>query len=273
MNYAQFIQNLGSLSSTEEVLVTLFNYFKDNVSYNYDELQVVKYRQNKSKELYVIHDLVDSGNYEKTPEFKEKLIKLLDVAFLKLEGRPLTERNKKEWFRDYGKVIHFDAQPARNGLFKIPAREAYDIVRGMLPYDYQPVYENGMLRDGVCTHYAMWVKQICDERGIPCLRVIGRGTTGHDWNLVYLKDKGEWRNFDMTMVRFYLDDWTKEYGEPEKWIMATNEEMFKMQPQRLIRKIYGDNNEILLDSVISADNQQELDEVLQGLHYGGRLKR
>lgn len=108
---------------------------------------------------------------------------------------------------------------------------------------------------------------------IPCLIVRGKGTTGHAWNLIYVQEKNMWVNFDMTMVRFYIDEWSKEYGEPEKWIFATNDEMFKLQPQRIIEQILGDNDTILFTSVINANNQGELNEFLNGLYPIGKLKK
>lgn len=38
MTYDKFIQLLKGLNSTDEVLVAIYNYFKNNVSYNYDQL-------------------------------------------------------------------------------------------------------------------------------------------------------------------------------------------------------------------------------------------
>lgn len=273
MNYEQFIKMLSSLTSTEQILITLFNYFKNNVSYNYDELQVVKYQRYENEYLRQISNLITKKKNEKSDEFKEYLIKLLDDAFLKIEGRPLSEKNKLEWFKNYGTVIHHEAQPAKNGIIKIPARDAYDEIVHIESNNYPPIYCNGLLKDGVCAEYSKWVKQICDSLNIPCLKVRGKGTTGHAWNLIYVQEKNMWVNFDMTMVRFYIDGWSKEYGEPEKWIFATNDEMFKLQPQRIIEQILGDDDTILFTSVINANNQEELNEFLNGLYSTEKMKK
>lgn len=84
MNYEQFIKMLSSLTSTEQILITLFNYFKNSVSYNYDELQVVKYQRYENEYLRQISDLITKNKNEKSNEFKEYLMKLLDEAFLKI---------------------------------------------------------------------------------------------------------------------------------------------------------------------------------------------
>ncbi len=274
MNYEQFIKILSNLTSTEEVLMVLFNYFKNNVSYNYDELQVVKYQRGEHDDLRSIIYLITQNKNDKSDEFKNHLIKLLDNAFLKIEGRPLSERNKIEWFKNYGTVIHHEARPAKSvGMIKMKARDAYDEIVHIDVKNYPPIYSNGLLKDGVCGEYGLWIKKICDELGIPCLRVRGKGTTGHAWNLIYIQEKDEWVNFDMTMVRFYLDGWTQEYGEAERWIFATTEEMFKMQPKRIIEEIIGDNDSVLLRKVIDADNHQELNEFFQEYQPVGKLKK
>ncbi|MDE5539082.1 MAG: transglutaminase domain-containing protein, partial [Bacilli bacterium] len=264
-----FINDLQNMGSTEEVLMTIFNYFKTSVKYDYDELQVVKFLNNDSKKLQNLFDYVYQNRNEDSIMLKELIIKLLDEAFMELEGRPLTEKNKIEWFRNYGKVVHHEAQPARErGLFKIPAREAYDEIIHIDAKDYPPVYENGLLKEGVCSAYVVWIKQICDALGIPCLMVHGIGTTSHVWNLIYIKEKNTWVNFDMTMVRFYLDEWSKEYGEADKWIFASNEEMFAMQPNRVVDQIIADNGEVIFDTKVTAENQNELTSFLENLQPG-----
>lgn len=272
--YNNFIATFKSMNSTEEILYAIFNYFKINVSYNYDELQVVKYQRSENESLLAIKDLISQNRANNSIEFKERIIQLLDEAFIKIEGRPLSPRNKQEWFKNYGTIIHHDAEPAINtGMFKISAKDAYDEVIHIEVNNYPPIYEDGLLKDGVCADYSLFIKRICDEIGIPCLRVRGRGTTGHAWNLIYIKEKNIWVNFDMTMVRFYLDNWSQEYGEPEKWISATNEEMFSMQPSRLVYEIIGDKEEILFKSVIGANNQNELAEFLLNLKPQDTPKR
>lgn len=255
MNYDVFISKLRDQSSTDLVLNNLFSYFRDNVSYNYDELQVVKYQRYENGGLKSISDFIQQNKDERSESFKNYLIKLLDVAFLEIEGRPLSER--------YGKVIHHEAQPAKNGIIKIKAREAYDEVVHIEPSNYPPVYDHGLLKDGVCAEYAKWVKQICDEIGIKCFVVKGRGSTGHRWNLIYIKERDEWVNFDMTMVRFYLDGWTREYGVPESWVSASFEDMFHMQPERVIEEI-SNGDTVIYNSRITKDNYQELVGFLNG---------
>ena len=161
---------------------------------------------------------------------------------MEIEGRPLSYRNKKEWFSDF------------------------DITHTINVNDYPPIYDRGLLRNGVCDAYSNWTSKVLTELNIPCLKVIGKGTTGHGWNLVYLEDKDIWVNFDMTMVRYYLDGWTREYGEPNKWVFATIEEMFNMQPKRTIEEIKDAEDNTCLKGIINKDNQEALDIFLS--EYG-----
>ena len=55
----QFIEMLQNIGNTEDVLVAIYEYFKDSVKYNYDELQVVKFdRAYEHKQLEAIKDLL-----------------------------------------------------------------------------------------------------------------------------------------------------------------------------------------------------------------------
>lgn len=267
MNYDRFIEMLRNLNSTEEVLITLYNYFKNNVKYNYDQLQTVKYQNGRFGKFKRIYELLEENPNEKSDEFKENLIKMLDEVFLEIEGRPLTERNKSKWFGHYGEIIHHEAiPPFVSGLIKFNGSPAFDEVVRIRPFNYEALYNNGMLEEAVCAEYSSWIKKICDQLNIPCLIVYGKGSTGHEWNLIYLEDKNIWVNFDMTMVRFYLDGWTKEYGEPEKWVFATNDEMFNMQPNREVyslRNGQGHNEQVVFKSIVKKENVHELKEFLQ----------
>lgn len=49
--------------------------------------------------------------------------------------------------------------------------------------------------------------------------------------------------------------------------------MFKLQPQRIIEQILGDNDTILFTSVINANNQGELNEFLNGLYPTEKMKK
>ena len=85
----------------------------------------------------------------------------------------------------------------------------------------------------------MFTKKICKDLGIKHLEVMGIGTTGHTWSLIYLPEEQRWVHFDMTMVKFYQDRWIKEHKpyNMEDWVAASTSDIFKMQPTRKITEI------------------------------------
>ena len=272
MSYEDFIEYLKQFDTTEEILEKLYIYFSTHVTYNYDQLQVVKFMRGEEPQLRVVQDFLYNNQGVATPEFKEELIKRFDEAFMTLEGRPLSERNKEEWFKDFGKVVHHEAIEASTFVSKktkrvmtMPYQPARDEVIRLTVDSYEPVYENGLLKDGVCSDYSTFILKVLTDLNIPCLRVVGKGTTGHSWVMVYLQNQNRWVHFDMTMVRFYLDEWTKEYGEPPKWIMASTEEMFDLQPNRTIERLITPEDDIIFKGHIDKDNQDILNEHLFGM--------
>ena len=140
-----------------------------------------------------------------------------------------------------------------------------------------------MLVDGVCSTYAhTFEKRICEDLEIKHMSVDGIGTTGHSWSLIYLPEEKRWAHFDMTMVKFYQDGWIKEH-EPyteQDWVVATTEEIFKMQPTREIHSIdgkkcyYDENNYSEFDStVLSSKNGQGTDTVANGIRDKSLLQQ
>lgn len=124
-----------------------------------------------------------------------------------------------------------------------------------------------MLIDGVCADYTNFESKICKDLGIAHCKVIGVGTTGHAWSLMYLEDEDRWRHFDMTMVKFYQDNWIKEH-EPysmQDWVLASTDDIFRMQPSRKILSIVDKKCNF------SKDNYKDfnIDEYIQedGIEY------
>lgn len=287
-DYSLFIEKLKSLKNngytTKDLLILLYQYYQQNVSYNYDQLQIVKLNRCESDEpgyqcyktgesindrIRKLNNIAKNGEQPlkeiiKTEEFqgkearpfsREEAMRLLDSAFFNVEGRPLTERNKERIFANYGKIEHVPYQAARkSGIFKIREVKEHDEVMGMITESYPSIYNNQMLIDGVCADYTEFEAKICKDLGVKHKKVEGVGTTGHVWSLIYLENEGRWVHFDMTMVKFYQDKWIKEH-EPytmQDWVTASTEEIFKMQPTRRIKKI-GD-----MKCGFSKDNYSDL---------------
>lgn len=287
-NYDLFIEKLKQLKesghTTREILELVFQYYEKYVTYNYDQLQIVKMKSGdvgkpafKCYQAYMdIVDRIDAINEvskkgeetiesliekaDKKPYSRDEAIKMLDEAFLKVEGRPLTDRNKELLFSNYGEFIHRPYEPMqrrKNGIISMVINEVIEHDEIVIPGgQYPPKYINGMLRDGVCSTYAGgFEKRICNDLEIKHMFVTGIGTTSHSWSLIFLPEEQRWTHFDMTMVKFYQDKWIKTH-EPyieQDWIAATTEEIFKMQPTREIHSINGKK------CFFDKDNYEKLD--------------
>lgn len=57
--------------------------------------------------------------------------------------------------------------------------------------------------------------------------------------MIYLEDEDRWVHFDMTMVKFYQDNWIKEQAPytMQDWVLASTDDIFRMQPTRRILSI------------------------------------
>lgn len=269
MDYSAFISSLRELkkdgATTRQLLEKLYEYYKWHVTYNYDQLQIVKlndYNTNSPssqcaqvydeimEKIGELNDEMRTTGTHITKEMIEESIRTgrilskneasskLDEIFEKVEGRPLSSRNKERCIDDYYSIIYSPYKPAKNGFIKINESPEYSYMHGLSRKGYQPVYRNGMLIDGVCSEYVNFESKVCGDLGIKHKRIEGIGTTGHAWSMVYLPEEEQWVNFDMTMARFYLDNWLKNQPyRPEEWICATTQDMFKMQPTRKIFKV------------------------------------
>lgn len=288
MDYNTFITNLRTMkiegATTRQILEKLYDYYKWHVTYNYDQLQIVKLGDynttSPSFRCSMVYDEIMEKINELNAEMKkngthitkemiEEAVKQgrifsrneacskLDEIFEEIEGRPLSRRNKERCVDEYYNIVHSPYKPAQNGLFKTKESPEHSYMRGLNRAGYQPVYRNGMLIDGVCSEFVNFESRIYNDLGIKHHRVEGVGTTGHAWSMVYLPEEKRWINFDMTMARFYLDNWlkTQDY-RPEDWICATTDDMFKMQPTRKVLKI--DSNQCNVD----ASNIEKLNDII-----------
>ena len=189
-DYNLFIEKLKKKKkkgcSTKDILYLIYEYYKKYVTYNYDQLQIVKLNRTDEKDepgyicvealkkinkrINMINEIskrtqkspkeiVNSNEVEK-PYSKEEATELLDEAFLKVEGRKLTERNKERIFEHYGKIIHIPYKPA-GGFLKTPEVLEHDeiVFLDAIKCNYEAVYSNGMLIDGVCAEYKRFEKK------------------------------------------------------------------------------------------------------------------
>ena len=266
-DYNLFTEKIKELKksgyTTREILSCIFQYYKKYVTYNYDQLQLVKLncgfpnlpsykcyeviekirekinninkisRKGEIPLKEVIKEFDCSG---RRPYSKEEAIKLIDDVMLEIDGKPLSEKNKEHIFNEYGNIKHIPYK-AKKGI--LPEIKEHDEIAYPNTTPYLAVYKNQMLKKGVCADYVDFETKLFKDLGIKQLKVEGIGTTSHVWSAIYLEEEQKWVHFDMTMVKFYQDNWIKEH-EPyteQHWVTASNKEIFEMQPTRKITAI------------------------------------
>lgn len=270
-------------ATTKQVLLVLYWYYKDYVRYNYDQLQIVKLQDDdlecakiydeirtkissfnrdiKEKGIVLTSEVIEEAIKTGKIYSKEEAIKKLNEAFMKVEGRPLTESNKLLLFSNYDRIQFVPHQPAKSHFQA--ETPAFYRMQGITPINYEPKYENGMITEGTCLDYTNFEGKIFNDLGIKYKRIGGIGTTKHAWNMVYLpeEDEKKWVHIDMTMVRFYLDNWIKNHNgyKAIDWICATTDKIFEMQNSRKIKKV-GKHD---CKPEITKDNQEELVEMIE----------
>lgn len=262
-NYKLFIEKLKQLKqkgkTTRDILGIIFQYYKKYVTYNYDQMQIIKINNvhiHPEIEKVFRNNISHPKTTENIEQLKQSFINELNNVFMQIEGRPLTQRTINFLFGEYGMVVHHKAK--RYEMFgEERTIDAYDEIKGVnIGKYFQAKYENGMLKEGICGDFAKeFEKRICIDLNIKHLTVEGRGTTGHAWSLIYLPEEDRWVHFDMTMVKFYQDEWIREHRPytEEDWIAATTENIFKMQKSRQIHSINGKK------CYFDKDNYRELD--------------
>lgn len=209
--YNEFVDFLNSLNTVEEKLYYVYQYFRDFVSYDYDNLQLVKIVRSDDKKLAYIQDFANKTS--RTPFNKRRILEMLDNLLYQQDGTILSDGVIDIIFKNYeledGNALNFDLNNSR--------------------------FYNGLLQKGICSDYAQWINKLCNDIGLTSCIVYGYSSTAHAWNVVYDPDNKKWINFDMTMVEFCNNNFAGNfYKNAEKWAFASTKEMFLMQPKRKI---------------------------------------
>lgn len=114
-----------------------------------------------------------------------------------------------------------------------------------------PIYENGLIKKGMCNTFSRFLKEYCDCLGIDCKIA---GISGkHDFCLVNIN--GEVRVFDPARMIGVRDDYKNPKGETiNDWWNISPEKMYELKPNdRNIQTING----VLLDEEITNSNYKE----------------
>lgn len=123
----------------------------------------------------------------------------------------------------------------------------FDCIRKIAKLDSE-VLENGLIKYGVCRHFASFTKRFCSDLGIQCHDVTS--SDSHEFNIIEID--GEKRIFDFTRMIGIRDDFLNLSGqEVDDWFNMSFQKMFEYKPNRRITKIDDKN---LAQNSISKDN-------------------
>ncbi len=127
----------------------------------------------------------------------------------------------------------------------------------LYPNEYMPpVIENGLLKRGVCQHYADYLAHLLPQIGIPAKRVDGFSLSGHAW-IAAMVD-GQLKSIDLTRAIFVRDHYIgiPEDQKSSDWLIADFEDTFVMQPTRKITGVGMDEsgNSIPLPYAMTGEN-------------------
>lgn len=102
---------------------------------------------------------------------------------------------------------------------------------------FPPLIEDGIIKRGVCQHFADYLEGLLPKIGINAVRIDGISEMGHAW-IAAIVD-GELKSIDLTRALFIKDGFR---GIPQEqkssdWLLADFEDTFKMQSTRKITGI------------------------------------
>lgn len=135
----------------------------------------------------------------------------------------------------------------------------YDISAILIEYllnpdtNFPPEIQNGLIMNGVCEHYSNYLLPVMEKIGVEAHKIEGTSELGHAWIIV----NGEhgYKSIDLTRAVFIRD---KFLGIPpeqtsQDWLYSDIGTMFDMQSTRTITKIDGEE----LPSAITPENYDE----------------
>lgn len=295
-SYYRFIEIMKSLNE-EEKYQFLYNYFYQNVDYNYYEWlygflsygidafkpQYIEYKGelNPKHEYMLLCCIEDTKTYNDDSIYEvesddeiplNEIIKLRQQADLKSLSsirdykRKVTKLLEEDFFYD---IENEEVKKELHEIFKryildpslIPTKyDHYKVIYDITWMIYKSFkekfangdaeYHNGLIKKGVCRHYANFIKKVLDDLNIPSLDVIGASGLFHEWNIVMIDN--ELKVIDITREIHLRNKLTDEYNKGD-WYLISIDEMFRLEPDRDIREING----ISLEPYITKDNYQE----------------
>jgi hypothetical protein len=226
-DYDELITRLKALGDPDKQVKALMQYFMESVEYDYVTGEFCKATHGDANNMIKeIDESYDCGDAEQREEALLQLKKLgYSDAFI--------QRARKH----YGEILPAVPEKIIEGKIKmiqkaVPERPRQ--LRGAICVVEHPViWENGLLKKGVCANYASFINQVCAELDIPAVELDGVTAIGqHVWNII------DGKHYDITYAMYIRDGKSRnENINPNDWLGCTDEQLFKLQPIRKITKI------------------------------------
>ena len=197
MSYEELINELKKINNKEQQIEYLFDYLLKNLEYDYLYLELCKLIKCDKDNNVCFSDL-----------YEEDLLEETLLNFSKYVDIP---EHVKSYFRN---KEYENCPPGQR--------------------TNSPIYENDIIKKGVCLHFSKFIKKVCDDLGIDCYVQMGRTPFAHAWNKIQLEN--QWLNYDVTYAIYSRDkynDWN-EKSNPQDWFAVSDEELTKLHPEREI---------------------------------------
>ena len=249
-SFSELINIANEKADDIEKLEIIQKYFLENVEFDYIQELATEKKEYFSNKCY----------FDSEQEKEEEIVKL-EKSFGK--NFTFSQSDKVALFNLLGKKVEPSNKLCKFGekeyTINIPGYDGslYDCIKQVGVGS--PIYENGLIKKGMCNTFSRFLKEYCDCLGIDC-RIAGTGV--HDFCLINID--GEVRVFDPARMIGVRDDYKNPNGEIiNDWWNISPEKMYELKPNdRNIQTI----NEVLLDEEITNLNYKEKINKIFNIH-------
>lgn len=259
------ISELEPFSSEKDIVVNPFKKGKVKFTINGEEKEfddsmcrTIRISKGSSKLLDRIDKLTHEVNGDVELFFRELRNILIEELLKHLDNVEIATEN-------VDRIIENLKRSMREGIIAGKYFVSWDIKSIILKYLLEPnkhmppIIENGLLKRGVCQHYANYLADLLSKIGITAKRVYGISELGHAW-IAAIVD-GRLVSIDLTRAIFIRDKFKgipKEQNSSD-WLISSFEDSFRMQPKRMITAVDIDENgdKKLLPYALNSENFDE----------------
>lgn len=225
-SFVELVNYLNSLTSQQEQINEIVNYFIQNVQFDYVMLENINEIVTKKFAKYV--DALFPNTSEQS---RNKALSYI--------------KNSSNVSNEYWNRIKTNyLNPTINEKGEKIYKTMYDVINEMKA-DIKE--DNGLLKKGIAENITSFAKKLCEAVGIRCVEVkgISSGKMNHSWLDIEINNQELF--YDITYAIYTRDNFCglgKRY-KIEEWIGITPKQLYKNQPSRIIKCPKGFNLEYL----------------------------